>query len=220
MESAMDILEIMRARHSVRQYTAEKIEPQKREALEELTRECNEASGLNIQLFFEEPKCFAGKMAHYGSFLGVENYIALVGKKSPDLEEKVGYYGEKLVLKAQELGLSTCWVALTHGKSQAQIDRREKLACVIAVGYGKNQGKPHKDKPLEKLCNCSGKMPDWFARGMEAVPLAPTAMNQQKFYFTLEGDRVRARAARGFLTKMDLGIVKYHFEAVTGRKVE
>ena len=32
----MDILEIMRARHSVRQYTAEKIEPEKREALEEL----------------------------------------------------------------------------------------------------------------------------------------------------------------------------------------
>ena len=220
MESAMDILEIMRARHSVRQYTAEKIEPQKREALEELARECNEASGLNIQLFFEEPKCFAGKMAHYGSFLGVENYIALVGKKSPDLEEKVGYYGEKLVLKAQELGLSTCWVALTHGKSQAQIEKGEKLACVIAVGYGKNQGKPHKDKPLEKLCNCSAKMPDWFARGMEAVLLAPTAMNQQKFYFTLEGDRVRARAGRGFLTKMDLGIVKYHFEAVTGRKVE
>ena len=159
-------------------------------------------------------------MAHYGSFLGVENYIALVGKKSPDLEEKVGYYGEKLVLKAQELGLSTCWVALTHGKSQAQIEKGEKLACVIAVGYGENQGKPHKDKPLEKLCNCSAKMPDWFARGMEAVLLAPTAMNQQKFYFTLEGDRVRARAARGFLTKMDLGIVKYHFEAVTGRKVE
>ena len=220
MESAMDILEIMRARHSVRQYTAEKIEPQKREALEELTRECNEASGLNIQLFFEEPKCFAGRIAHYGSFLGVENYIALVGKKSQDLEEKVGYYGEKLVLKAQELGLSTCWVALTHGKSQAQIEKGEKLACVIAVGYGENQGKPHKDKPLEKLCNCSAKMPDWFARGMEAVLLAPTAMNQQKFYFTLEGDRVRARAARGFLTKMDLGIVKYHFEAVTGRKVE
>lgn len=216
----MDILEIMRARHSVRQYTAEKIEPEKREALEELVWECNEASGLKIQLFFEEPKCFAGRMAHYGSFLGVENYIALVGKKSPDLEEKVGYYGEKLVLKAQELGLSTCWVALTHGKSQAQIEKGEKLACVIAVGYGKNQGKPHKDKPLEKLCNCSAKMPDWFARGMEAVLLAPTAMNQQKFYFTLEGDRVRARAARGFLTKMDLGIVKYHFEAVTGRKVE
>ena len=115
----MDILEIMRARHSVRQYTAEKIEPEKREALEELVWECNEASGLKIQLFFEEPKCFAGKMAHYGSFSGVENYIALVGKKGPDLEEKVGYYGEKLVLKAQELGLSTCWVALTHGKSQA-----------------------------------------------------------------------------------------------------
>lgn len=91
----MDILEIMRARHSVRQYTAEKIEPEKREALEELVWECNEASGLKIQLFFEEPKCFAGRIAHYGSFSGVENYIALVGK------EESGSGGEGRILRGE-----------------------------------------------------------------------------------------------------------------------
>lgn len=216
----MDMLEIMKARHSVRQYEEKRIEIPEREALFHLVKECNKESGMNIQIVFDEPRCFEGIMAHYGKFSGVKNYIALVGKKGADLEEKAGYYGEKLVLKAQELGLNTCWVAMTHGKSVAEIKKGEKLACIIALGYGANQGVPHKSKPLEQLCSCAKAMPDWFSKGMEAVLLAPTAMNQQKFYFTLENGGVSAKAGKGFYTKMDLGIVKYHFEAVTGRKVE
>lgn len=216
----MDILEIMRARHSVRQYSPKKIENEKRETLIALAKECNKESGLHIQIIFDEPKCFDSMMAHYGKFSGVENYIALVGKKGADLEEKAGYYGEKLVLKAQELGLNTCWVAMTHGKSTAEIQKGEKMACIIALGYGATQGAAHKNKPLEQLCNCAEAMPDWFSKGMEAVLLAPTAMNQQKFYFMLEEDKVTAKAGKGFYTKMDLGIAKYHFEAAAGRKVE
>lgn len=216
----MDILKIMKARHSVRQYNGKKIESGIRETLAALVNECNKESGLNIQIMFDEPKCFDSMMAHYGKFSSVENYIALVGKKGPDLDEKAGYYGEKLVLKAQELGLNTCWVAMTHGKSTAQIRRDEKLACIIALGYGTTQGVAHKNKSVEQLCNCASNMPDWFSKGMEAALLAPTAMNQQKFFITLENNRVSARAGKGFYTKTDLGIVKYHFEAATGHKVE
>lgn len=218
-ELVMDILEVMKARHSVRQYDNKKIEDDKRVALAKLVQECNSESGLNIQIIYDEPKCFDSMMAHYGKISGVENYIALVGKKSADLDEKAGYYGEKLVLAAQELGLNTCWVALTRGKSAAKVEKGEKLACIIALGFGKTQGSMHKNKPLEKVCNCAENMPEWFARGMEAVMLAPTAVNQQKFYFTLEGDKVSAKAGLGMYAKMDLGIVKYHFEAVTGKKV-
>lgn len=216
----MDILEIMRARHSVRQYKGKKIESGIREALAALVSECNRESGLNIQIIFDEPKCFDSMMAHYGKFSGVENYIALVGKKGAALDELAGYYGEKLVLKAQELGLNTCWAAMTHGKSAAEIRKGEKLACIIALGYGAVQGTAHKNKPIEKLCSCASDMPDWFSRGMEAVLLAPTAMNQQKFYITLENGKVSARAGKGFYTKLDLGIVKYHFEAAAGRRAE
>lgn len=216
----MDILEVMKARHSVRQYGGKKIESGTRETLAALVSECNRESGLNIQIIFDEPKCFDSMMAHYGKFSGVENYIALVGKKDTALDEKAGYYGEKLVLKAQELGLNTCWVAMTHGKSIAKIEKGEKLACIIALGYGTTQGVTHKSKPVEQLCNGTPDMPDWFSKGMEAALLAPTAMNQQKFYITFENEKVSARAGKGFYTKMDLGIVKYHFEAVTGRKVE
>ena len=215
----MEILEIMQQRHSVRQYLGRAIEPEKRAVLDALTQEINRKAGLSIQIVYDDPKCFDSFMAHYGKFTGVRNYIALIGQRSPTLEETLGYYGEELVLKAQELGLNTCWVALTHGKSKAVVGKGEKQVCLIALGYGETQGVTHKNKPLSELCNYSDPMPEWFLRGMDAAMLAPTAMNQQKFRFELLPDgSVKATCGSGFYTKLDLGIVKYHFEIVTGKK--
>ncbi len=215
----MNTLEIMNQRHSVRQYTQQPIEQEKRMVLNEMIASINQEAGLHIQMIYDDPKCFDSFMAHYGKFTGVRNYIALVGKKSPKLDETLGYYGEKLVLQAQELGLNTCWVALTHGKSKALVGKGEKLVCLISVGYGVTQGTAHKNKPLPELCNQTDSMPDWFLNGMTAALLAPTAMNQQKFYFELLPDgTVKATCGTGFYTKLDLGIVKYHFEAASGQK--
>lgn len=217
----MDIIQVMEQRHSVRQYEDRQIEPEKRAALLKELGEINRESGLHIQILFDEPKCFDSMMAHYGKFTGVQNYIALVGPKGASLEEKCGYYGERLVLLAQSLGLNTCWVAMTHGKSAAKVGSGEKEACLIALGYGKNQGVPHKSKALSDVTKVDGTMPEWFERGMEAVMLAPTAMNQQKFVFELSGDKVSANVSGfGFYSKMDLGIVKYHFEAATRKQVD
>lgn len=213
------MIEIMKQRHSVRQYTEQPIEPEKRSVLDDLIHKINQEADLHIQMIYDDPKCFDSFMAHYGKFTGVRNYIALVGKKSPKLDETLGYYGEELVLKAQELGLNTCWVALTHGKSKAVICKGEKLVCLISVGYGATQGAPHKSKPLQELCNYPEQMPQWFLDGMNAALLAPTAMNQQKFRFELLPDEnVKANCGSGFYTKLDLGIVKYHFETVSGKK--
>lgn len=88
-------------------------------------------------------------MAHYGRFQNVRNYIVIVGTKND--QEKAGYYGEKLVLKCQELGLNTCWVAMTHGKSKAEIKRGQKLLIIIALGYGETQGVMHKSKSISEL---------------------------------------------------------------------
>lgn len=216
----MELLELIKERHSVRQYKDIPIEPQKRTALNQLIEEINKENGLHIQIFYDEPKCFNSLMAHYGKFNGVKNYISLVGKKSPKLEEVLGYYGEELVLKAQELGLNSCWVAMTHGKSKADVRRGEKQGCLIALGYGVTQGKPHKNKPLQEVCNHTADMPEWFLNGMEAALLAPTAMNQQKFFFELLPDgKINVTCSKGVLCKMDLGIVKYHFEIGSGRKI-
>lgn len=217
----MELLETMQQRHSVRSYTDQPIEQDKRTVLNMLAEEINQEADLHIQMIYDDPKCFDSFMAHYGKFSGVANYIALVGKKSPKLEETLGYYGEKLVLKAQELGLNTCWVAMTHGKSRAVLAKGEKQVCLISLGYGKTQGVEHQSKPVQELCNYSEKLPEWFMNGMRAALLAPTAMNQQKFRLELMPDEtVKASSGKGFYTKLDLGIVKYHFEAASGRKVD
>ncbi len=216
----MNLTEAMKERHSVRQYTDRPLEQSVVSALQEEIKACNQESGLHIQLVMNEPKAFDGFMAHYGKFSGVTNYIAMIGKKGPELDEKCGYYGERLVLKAQQLGLNTCWVAMTYSKVKTAftVNRGEKLCIVISLGYGKNEGVPHKSKPVEAVTKADGSLPRWFRSGAEAALLAPTAMNQQKFVFTLNGNKVSAKAGLGFYSKIDLGIAKYHFEAGAGKE--
>lgn len=214
----MDLAEAIEQRHSVRSYTEQRIEG---EVLAELQKEvaaCNEESGLNIQLIVDEPEAFSGFKAHYGKFSNVRNYLGLIGKKEDGLDEKIGYYGERLVLKAQQLGLNTCWVALTYSKrkSKCVVEKGEKMVCVIALGYGATQGVAHKSKPVSSLCRTDGDMPAWFAAGMNAAILAPTAINQQKFRLTLEDNKVHAESMGGPYASVDLGIVKHHFEIGAG----
>lgn len=213
----MDILSIMAARHSVRKYRNEKIGEDVRRNILTHIANINKETGLHIQVFFDEPKCFGNMLAHYGSFANVNNYISIVGEKGHDLEEKAGYYGEMLVLAMQEMGLNSCWVALTHGKTKAIVNKHEKEVIIIAFGYGMDEGHPHRSKFLEKLCRSDGPMPDWFDRGMRAVLYAPTAMNQQKFFFEWDGKTAKAKIVGiGPCTKIDFGIVKYHFESASG----
>lgn len=214
----MDLMEAIKTRHSVRDYTGKKIEGGVLAGLQAEIEDCNKEGGLHIQLITGDPETFGGLMAHYGKFNNVQNYVALIGKKDGGLDEKIGYYGERIVLKAQQLGLNTCWVALTFrkGKCKAKIAPGEKLVCVLSIGYGKTQGAPHKSKPIGTLYKAGSDAPEWFLNGMEAALLAPTAVNQQKFFITLAGDRVSAKAGNGFYAKVDLGIIKYHFEIGAG----
>ncbi|MEA4964546.1 MAG: nitroreductase family protein [Oscillospiraceae bacterium] len=215
----MEIQEAIMARHAVRKYTDRRIEGGALIALREEAARCSAQGNLQIKLVTEEPGAFSGFVAHYGSFSGVCNYFVLIGKKSPDLQERIGYYGERVVLKAQQLGLNSCWVAATYNKNHCPEKPRkgESLVCVIPVGYGVTPGVPHKNRPMEKLCRADAPMPEWFRSGVQAAMLAPTAINQQQFLLTLSGDRVHAETTGGFYSRVDLGIVKYHFELGSGR---
>lgn len=210
----MDLTEAIKNRHSVRQYEERAVEKEILNALQTEIEACNKEGNLHIQLVSNEPKAFDSFMAHYGKFSGVTNYIALIGQKGDRLDELCGYYGERLVLKAQQLGLNTCWVAMSYKKVNGafQINKGEKLTVVIALGYGKTQGVQHKSKPAEAVSNLNSNSPEWFKSGVESALLAPTAMNQQKFTLNLDNGKVTAKAGTGFYTKIDLGIVKYHFE--------
>ena len=216
----MELMQAIKQRHSVRQYVNRPVEEEKLDVLRAEIDACNKEGNLHIQLVTNEPKAFNSFMAHYGKFSGVENYIALVGEKSAMLDELCGYYGERLVLKAQQIGLNTCWVAMTYKKIPGvfEVKKGEKLTVVIALGYGAVQGSARKSRRAEEVSNVGENTPEWFNAGVQSALLAPTAMNQQKFFLTYSDGKVTAKAGKGFYTKTDLGIVKYHFEAGAGKE--
>ena len=146
--------------------------------------------------------------------------MALVGKDTPGLDEVCGYFGEQIVLKAQQLGLSTCWVGGSFNKKKAFYDTEagERLSLIISVGYPDEPGRVHRSKSPQQVMNAAGEAPDWFMEGIRLALLAPTAINQQKFTFSLDADgNVTAKAGMGPFSKVDLGIVEYHFEVGAGK---
>ena len=223
----MTLQEAIDARHSVRVYKTDPISEEIREKLDAFVKECNQEGDLHISIRYDDPAGFDSRLAHYGSFRNVRNYIVLAGEKGPDFNFRCGYYGEKIVLFAQQLGLNTCWTALTFNKKKVKelIDPEDTLCMVIALGYGETQGVSHKIKSVEQVSNISDNTPEWFRKGVEAALLAPTAVNQQKFSFEYVGHvnghhQVHAKKVFSLIgfTQMDLGIAKYHFEIGAGKE--
>lgn len=222
----MTLLEAIDARHSVRHYISKPLSQDIIDAIQAKIDACNREGNLHIQLVLNERKGFSGMMA-YGSFSGVENYIVMAGHRSDDLDERIGYFGEQIVLLAQQLGLGTCWAGLSYRKVKGTytLAPDEKLACMISLGYPDDAGRKHKRKSVADVSNVSSVTPLWFERGVQAALKAPTAVNQQKFYFEYVGEQdgvslVRARRLFSVVgyTKMDLGIVKLHFEIGAGKE--
>ena len=223
----MTLQEAIEARHSVRAY---KNEPLAEDASRRLVEEIgvvNQKGSLHIQLIQHEPKAFQGTLAKYGKFRNVNSYMVMAGKRADDLDERIGYYGEHLVLLAQTLGLNTCWVGLSYKKVPGTyvLEEGEVIKAYIAIGYGETQGTSHKIKTPEQVSNVSDTTPLWFRSGVEAALLAPTAVNQQKFSFEyrgMNGGRHQVLAKKGFsmigYAQIDLGIAKYHFEVGAGNE--
>lgn len=214
----MTLYEATLERHSVRAYQDKPLAEYVVKALTEKINEINASTGLHIQLVTNEPTAFKSPMARYGKFSNVSSYLVMIGRDNVDTEELVGYYGEELVLTAQSMGVNSCWVGLTYRlKTDAvTIEKGEKVHCVIALGYGADQGRQHKSKKPEEVSNISDNTPVWFLSGVTCALNAPTAVNQQKFYFELQPDQetVIAKTKRSFVgyTHVDLGIAKRHFE--------
>ena len=210
----MTELEALKQRHSVRAYTKQKIEGEKVQKLEELINEVNETGDLHIQFVENADKAFNRILSRVMGLSSAPSVIACIGKDDDTLDKRIGYYGQKIVLLAQQLGLNTCWAG-TFNKNNvnAEIADGERLSIVIAIGYGENDGKPRRTKTAEKVSNCTQNSPEWFKNGVQTALLAPTAINQQKFFITLEDDgNVTFKDLGGVFSKVDIGIVRYNFE--------
>jgi hypothetical protein len=207
----MDFLEAIDKRHSVRKFTDKAIPDDILSELEERVEKINKEQGLHFILNSGKKNGFDGIVKLI--FKNVAANLMLCGKSAPDLFEKCGYYGEELVLLAQTLGLNSCWAMMAKmGSKPIGLENGEEYVIGIALGYGQTQGRERKTKSISELSDVKGEMPEWFQKAMVCVQKAPTAVNQQKFVFGLDEDKVTAKSTPGnAMTKIDLGIAKYHF---------
>lgn len=219
----MSDMDTIISRHSVRRYLDRPLPVNVLNSLRAEIANVNAEGNLHVQLVTDEPQAFSGVMA-YGKFSGVKTYLVMAGRKSDDLDERIGYYGERLVLLAQRLGLNSCWAGISYRKVSGtySLEADEKICCYIAIGYGETPGVQHKSKSVNDVSNASPQTPDWFRKGVEYALLAPTAVNQQKFFIEFLGGEPlpQVRITRGVsligYTRMDMGIVKLHFELAAG----
>ena len=222
-----EYLSAMKKRCSRRKYTNRPIDSKYVQQLEDSIALYNKESGLNIKLVIGSgAELFSGFRKSYGLFVGVQNYIAMIGSKTlPNRIEKVGRFGEKIILEATAMGLSTCWVGTSYDKNAAKelCEGNEELDCVIAVGYSDEKhslkermmeyGTHRQNKSKEALIEAEEHVPEWFKQGMDAVYLAPTARNLRPFVFEYKDGQVTASTTVPTETAMiDLGIAKLHFE--------
>lgn len=240
----MITVETIRERHSVREYDGGPLSRAEFDALGAVVEECARESGLDIQLVGDNPEVF-NVIARFGLIRGCRTHVAFVvddakargatsganaaangateadcvemrGARRTAVDEAIGYWGQKIVLAAQDMGLNTCWCALcSRKKSRAVVASGKKIRLIIAVGHGKTQGFSRKTKSVEALSSVEcAKAPAWFAAAMEAAQLAPTAMNNQDFKITLLSDAktVRIDAPQSGLNVIDEGIVRCNFE--------
>lgn len=217
----MTLQEAIKHRHSVRQYINKPIEPDKIEQIRIAIDKANSNGNVHLQIITNDTKAFASGLAKYGKFQNVHNYVAVVAPKGKQGDILAGYWGEQIVLLIQTLELNSCWVGLTFKKDKSayKIDNNEELKCVIAFGYGANEGVQHPQKKtiadVAVNKSNSNNFPDWFVKGVDAALLAPTAVNQQKFQFILHENNIIECVTKFSImgyTYIDLGIVKCHFE--------
>ena len=226
-----EYLSAMKKRCSRRKYINRTIDPKYVKQLEDNLTLYNKESGLNIKLVIGSgAELFNGFRKSYGLFVGVQNYIAMIGSKElPERMEKVGRFGEKIILEATAMGLSTCWVGTSYDKKAAATlcSANDALDCVIAIGYSDKKhslkermmeyGMHRQNKAKKTLTEAEDPVPEWFKQGMDAVYLAPTARNLRPFVFKYKDGQVTAFITNPTETAMiDLGIAKLHFELGAG----
>ncbi len=215
----MTLKEAMSERHTVRRYKDIPLSEQLVAQLNERVAANNQKLGTSISLVTNNEEALPG-IVKVLMAKNAKNYFILAGSDTPDMEEKLGYASADLMLYAQTLGLNTWWIGGMYSKSgtrkNASASANEKIIGIVVVGYGETNGKPHKSKSAADISSYHGSAPNWFQAGVQAVLLAPTAINRQAYAITGNGRHVSMTYNDGAFSGADLGIGKYHFELGAG----
>lgn len=202
----------------------------------------NSMEGARVEIVNQNPdEVFKGAIGSYGKIKDAPLYAAFIGNlKDPNVQEKVGYIGECLILEATTRGLATCWVGGFFRpevvKEQITIGNNEQVLAITPLGYASTQytfeeklmagfASGHKRKSIDSLCGggFNKDWPQWVKTALEVGRLAPSAVNRQPWRFTVNDHSIKVsvdtvRDTYNISKRLDCGIVMVHIE-VGARKV-
>lgn len=186
-----------------------------------LVTQMNENGGLESQVVFNAD---GDDFPTYGRFINPRNYIKMLCDESlEDYNFKIGYHGQKLVLKLVEMGLGTCWAGISFSRVKAQIPVGKRLRAVIMFGFVDDEMSDFEkyimsstsvvSRDVKCFYHPKETVPEIFLEGIKAVSRAPSAMNRQPVNFIFNDKKALAYVEKpDTLQGIGLGIAVKHFE--------
>lgn len=230
-ENAQRWLAAVPARHSRRSYTGERVPAADLDALEALAARWQPWPRARAVVIREAPQAvFAGIIGAYGGIAHAPSALAFVGARDAR-KETIGYTGEGIVLEAAARGLDTCWVAGLFSAREtaalADVKPSERVYAVAALGYARDAAtakervlfgaaRAKHRRPVSEIAPGCETWPVWARSAVEAVRLAPSAMNRQPWRFALTDGGLVLRIAGADTPRtskhLDGGIAMLHAE--------
>lgn len=205
------ITDIIRQRKSVRSYTDQPVEKEKEASLNAFLSE-NTSGPFGTKSRFiliaataQDKESLKGLIT-YGMIKNPAGFIVGAVEKKPYNLEDFGYLMEKIILKATDLGLGTCWLGGTFNTGgfaqKIALKPDEVLPAVTPVGYavtklsvmdsvirtsaGANNRKPWSSLFYKDDNPLSIEQAGRYATPLEMVRLAPSANNFQPWRIIME----------------------------------
>lgn len=185
-----DIEDLITRRMSTRTYSDKMVNEEDREALLEFTRplECDLYRFAIVDYAMSEGK----KLNTYGLIRNAKTLLVAIGRRSLARDNKAavdfGYDFEKIILKATDLGIDTCWMGMSYKEDAlrelAGVGNDERIVMASPIGYSKG------DNILDKLTRYSIKahkrlsFESIFSHGKIGVPL--TELKDERYRICLE----------------------------------
>lgn len=233
---------LIKRRTSCRTFNTASVDPQARKDLEKFLELCSNES-FRFSIIEKPTGPEAKQLGTYGTIINGNLFIAGIVKKNADLFE-FGAVLETIVLFCTDRGLSGCWISGSFNRkgfsNHLKISTGEYVPVIIPIGYP-----AQKKSILERimrLCSRADHRKSWeqiffagsfthplsnsiagdYVHALEAVRLAPSAMNRQPWRILADGTGYHFYLSRnkGFskfgydMQRIDMGIAFAHFALV------
>lgn len=174
----------------------------------------------------------------YGDIIGAPYYISVITKNNKNALLDAGYAFERLILFAQSINLSTCWLAATsfdrnEAELRVNLGDDEIIAAISPIGQKAEKSSERELIERERLgsddrLNFDALFADAATGGiimdkqeresLELVRIAPSALNNQPWRVVVDNGIAHFYVIRRFILPLnydfqmlDLGAAVYHY---------